>query len=508
MPCGWAAESTDWYRLRLKGQTVAFLSIRHSIEGGVRLTEVENRPALSRLGETVATAFKSRFVESETTGMPLSFEHTATLSDWDTRTTTGMVASNGHALTLKAQGAPTPVTLPVQHFYYPAAETLQQRFRQAFESPVGHSWTFQTLHLALSSQLTHSRATAGGEALLSGPGHAPVRLREFVMTNPQHPQEKTQEWRDGTGKLYRAQMPAQGLELVYLWPGEVSTALSEEKPLDTMAWSRVPMRLTLQNPNRIDQAQFLIRSRTPDLALSNYFGQDARQKILSIDSEGLMLQVKSQTGASGEAWNLDGSLAARLMPRQRQAYLQDSSYLQIKDPALKTAAQTIVSPGTPQLQAALRLKDWVYEHLQNKNLSQGFASAKEALDTQQGDCTEHAVLVTALARAVGLPARVVVGLAYFPTEGSDPEPGYFVYHMWSEAYISEAGEGFWLPLDATNRETFVDATHLKVADSALNDPNDPVALSQRVMALMGQVEIRILTAHRQEDPVLAQVSQR
>ena len=41
---------------------------------------------------------------------------------------------------------------------------------------------------------------------------------------------------------------------------------------------------------------------------------------------------------------------------------------------------------------------------------QGWEPASLTADALRGDCTEHAVLTTALARALGIPARVVVGL--------------------------------------------------------------------------------------------------
>ncbi len=44
------------------------------------------------------------------------------------------------------------------------------------------------------------------------------------------------------------------------------------------------------------------------------------------------------------------------------------------------------------------------------------------LQTGQGDCNEHAVLAASLARAVGLPSQIAVGLIY--------TQGLFYYHAW------------------------------------------------------------------------------
>jgi hypothetical protein len=64
-----------------------------------------------------------------------------------------------------------------------------------------------------------------------------------------------------------------------------------------------------------------------------------------------------------------------------------------------------------------------------------FASAKEALRSGVGDCTEYSVLLAALARAAGIPARCPIGVVY--TDRA------FVGHMWTEVWVGE-----WRPLDA------------------------------------------------------------
>jgi len=83
----------------------------------------------------------------------------------------------------------------------------------------------------------------------------------------------------------------------------------------------------------------------------------------------------------------------------------------------------------------------------------------EIAGSLSGDCTEYAVLLAALIRSEGIPARVVVGFVYL----TNPES--FVPHMWTEARI----DGVWLPLDVTLAKGIVGLTHLKVADSALSD---------------------------------------
>ena len=88
-------------------------------------------------------------------------------------------------------------------------------------------------------------------------------------------------------------------------------------------------------------------------------------------------------------------------------------------------------------------------------------SALEVLRTKVGDCNEHTALFVALARSLGIPARINVGLAYVR--------GAFYYHAWPEVYIDEGkGRGLWLPVDPTFNQFPADATHVRLARGGLD----------------------------------------
>jgi len=71
------------------------------------------------------------------------------------------------------------------------------------------------------------------------------------------------------------------------------------------------------------------------------------------------------------------------------------------------------------------------------------------------------VLYVAMARAVGLPARIAVGLVFMR--------GAFYYHAWPEVYLREGeGTGLWLPVDPTLNQFPADATHLRLTRGGLD----------------------------------------
>ena len=86
------------------------------------------------------------------------------------------------------------------------------------------------------------------------------------------------------------------------------------------------------------------------------------------------------------------------------------------------------------------IETFVRGYISNKSLGVGYASALEVVHKPEGDCTEHAVLLAALGRSLGIATRVVDGLAYAPDfAGKDRV---FVPHAWVQAWVGERWQSF------------------------------------------------------------------
>ena len=142
------------------------------------------------------------------------------------------------------------------------------------------------------------------------------------------------------------------------------------------------------------------------------------------------------------------------------------------DPAITHLAAEVVGAETDADAAARKLSRWVYTHLRK---AYGVSSdrATDVLKRREGDCTEHSLLLTALARAAGIPARQIYGLVY--AQGSDGQAGLF-WHEWVEI---KAGD--WVAIDPTFGQDVADATHVQLGRG---DQTDAVAL-------MGQLKIHV-----------------
>lgn len=146
---------------------------------------------------------------------------------------------------------------------------------------------------------------------------------------------------------------------------------------------------------------------------------------------------------------------------------QPSRWLEIKHPKVVAMAKKAAGNGGSDVTKMRRLEQHVRQHINQKNLSVGYASAVETIDSKEGDCTEHAVLLAALARANGIPARVVTGVAFAPEFAGKKR--IFVPHAWVMAWVKQDGESGWQGFDAALRQ--FDAGHIAF-DMGNGDPND------------------------------------
>ena len=161
-------------------------------------------------------------------------------------------------------------------------------------------------------------------------------------------------------------------------------------------------------------------------------------------------------------YNLDKAVDLPIKDKELKAsYLGQSAYVQSQHAEIKAQAKKIVSDETNAYLAAGMIRAWVNTNMKSKADIGIMRSAVDVLHGKTGVCRDYAVLFTALARAAGIPTRMVSGLVYFE--------GRFYYHAWAESYVGE-----WVPFDATLTTDFVDATHIKLAEGEATSMFDMV----------------------------------
>ncbi len=163
-------------------------------------------------------------------------------------------------------------------------------------------------------------------------------------------------------------------------------------------------------------------------------------------------------------------------------YLTANSILQLEDARLKQMAAEAKGDATAPAKVAINLEQYVHGAMKQHDFSQGFATAAEVAESRAGDCTEHAVLLAALARINGIPSRVAIGLVYVEAAAA------FGYHMWTEVFL----DGQWIPLDATIGRGGTSAAYLKLNDSSLEGASAYSSFLS-VAQVLGQLKVSVVS---------------
>jgi transglutaminase-like putative cysteine protease len=166
-------------------------------------------------------------------------------------------------------------------------------------------------------------------------------------------------------------------------------------------------------------------------------------------------------------------------------FLRASTYADARDPLIVDLARQATRSAKTQAEKADALRVFVSEYVTSKSLDIAFATASEVARTRQGDCTEHSVLLGAMARSAGLPSRGVAGLVMM-TKGERSEAR-FGYHMWTQVYIGDQ----WMDIDAAFNQTECDPTHIALSIMSLNDET-LIEGSLALLQLVGRLQIEII----------------
>jgi transglutaminase-like putative cysteine protease len=153
-------------------------------------------------------------------------------------------------------------------------------------------------------------------------------------------------------------------------------------------------------------------------------------------------------------------------------YLSGDALVQVGHPNIEAAVKDILNGDEDSWALAMHLYSWVYENI-DKKIVLSFPSALEVLESREGDCNEHTVLYTALARTAKLPTRIAIGVVWSEALGG------FYYHAWPEVYV-----GGWVPVDPTLGQPIADATHIKLL-------NGNIESWPRLVPYLGQLQVEI-----------------
>lgn len=155
------------------------------------------------------------------------------------------------------------------------------------------------------------------------------------------------------------------------------------------------------------------------------------------------------------------------------AYLEGDPFVQAGHPKIVEQAERILGTTEDPWEKAILLYQWVYENI-DKTIVLSFPSALEVLESKEGDCNEHTVLYTALARSAGLPTRIAIGVVW------SGDLNGFYYHAWPEVFVER-----WIGIDPTLGQPIADATHLKLLTGNIEK-------WPQLVPYLGQLQVEVL----------------
>jgi hypothetical protein len=110
--------------------------------------------------------------------------------------------------------------------------------------------------------------------------------------------------------------------------------------------------------------------------------------------------------------------------------------MQSDDVRISRVADSLCKRAKDRCDSIRACYEFVFYSLK-KRYAPTFSNAIETIEAGYGDCGEHAVLLGALLRSQGIPARIMFGLVYVPGK-----KGYY-YHAW----VTAESHGAWVFVD-------------------------------------------------------------
>jgi transglutaminase-like putative cysteine protease len=221
---------------------------------------------------------------------------------------------------------------------------------------------------------------------------------------------------------------------------------------DIYVHNMVPINGKIGRAERIKRLSLVVKGKR-----ANLFESGPTQRILDGGSDG-SIGIIIDTGVHEDARN-------EITTKDRG---QDSELISdtIADQEeIDKLAKQAVGNTTSTAERIDKLVKFVSEYIDDEYVFE--SSLHQLLTGKIGDCSEHALLFSALARSLGIPCRKVLGLVYM----GDWCQG-FGLHAWNEVML----DGYWKAVDASRGAGNIPPVYIRF-------PDDPVKLISLISSL-------------------------
>ena len=343
----------------------------------------------------------------------------------------GTFGSDAAQMTIAASAARGPVVIQLP---------LRLQLPDDFAAGLQPLWSGATTELRVPmfdlSRAGWSWVSAAAVPVPAQSGAGVTRIR--LLKEAGEPADREDLWFDGTGRLLGREQQYYGSQL--RWEPCVRDCDARiERPFDPIA------RSVVRSPYRIPRASMdgpirYVISRT----------DGAKPRVVATSEQAVVWDGNRAIVTICATCGVAENASAEELTRFRAP----NAWVQSTDSRIRALARRVRGDASSAMRMR-RLVLLVRERMTGPIDYLGYSTAVEALEHRSGDCSEFAVLLAALARAEGLSARMVSGLAY--SDRFSGKKDVFSQHAWVQVWDG----GRWVSYDAA-LEGF-DATHIAIA---------------------------------------------
>ena len=436
-----APSSSDetWMSVLLGGRKIGSLHIERQRDGQTVTTTQTLSVLLTRSGKSIPLGNTIRSVEAPD-GRPLGFSARTTMSTMDSVVDGRRLPDGRFLVDLTVGGATRQETID-----WPPGALLAEGQRMAMLAAggrAGSQYLLPTFDPA-SRQVIDAQVEVLGDEQVQLP-NGPERLNHQRQRLQQARGDQVLDlWLDQQGRVRKGLIGMLGSRMEML-ACDRACAQAPEQSVDMFRAAMVDSPRPLTPNLRSDWLRYRV-----------HVDGDALQPFIDTDEQRI-------TPLGHGNWQIDtGSAHLHGQPSPQPDDLAANAWLQSDAPLIRELAARAIGKASTPKQKMRRLRDFVSHYITQHGLDVGYASALEVANNRQGDCTEFAVLLAAMARASGVPARVVTGMVYADRYGKASRV--FLPHAWVQAWLGHR----WQSYDAALRH--FDSTHVAL-DSGDGDP--------------------------------------
>lgn len=230
-------------------------------------------------------------------------------------------------------------------------------------------------------------------------------------------------------------------------------------------------------PNVLRVRSAKIEINWKNLPFEAFQFDDNRQKLLNASSVNgeyrAVVEVK-------KIHTVPKKISAPAVDNNLSRFLGDTEYIKPGDPSIQQKLLELRGKDDDPFSIVQRLLSWISKNIKTDIFTETL-TGPEVLRIRRGKCSECAILFASLARAAGMPTKVVLGVG---NRGNQ-----WIGHIWNEVWLGE-----WVAVDPASGAFVSGPAQVKFVDSPTI-----IGLNQVRIKLIDNLSIEILEFAEEEE---------